>query len=253
MRISIAPYLPIIVQREDDEMAFENLCLLGLPQYVTLYVAGDWDEILLESNVFLRSYETYRLLLKLPVIEMNVENKAVHIKIDPDIISELPQKNQDTVKQQLFALLFAEHSKKIFAGANMDSSKILLSSDHTFEEINNYNPYGKITLLDLIDTYLPRLEQLKHYHNNRKLGVKNVSAFSAYYKNDEEYAKSLLSLAFDEYPGDVNDRTYLYTYDKKYKTFVEFRPGRNNVYHGMDISLEEAKRKSPDIVKKYHK
>lgn len=253
MRISMAPYLPIIVHRKDDETTFENLCLLDLPQYVTLYVAGDWNEFLLESNIIPNSYETYRLLLKLPVIELNAGNKAVHLKINPDIISKLPQKSKDTVKQQLFALLFAEDSKKIFAGANMDSAKIMLSSDHTCEEIINYNPYGKITLLDLIDTYLPRLEQLKHYHNNRKVGLKNISAFSAYDKNDEEYAKGLLLSAFIEHPGDVDDRTYLYTYDKKYKTFVEFRPGRNKVYHGMDISLEDAKRKSPDIVKKYHK
>lgn len=68
--------------------------------------------------------------------------------------------------------------------------------------------------------------------------------------------KDMRNLFFNEhedYGGDVDDRTYLYTYDKKYKTFVQFRPNRNNEYHGMDISLEQAKRKAPEIVRKYHR
>ncbi len=50
MRISIAPYLPIILNQEENSLAFENLSLLDLPQYVTLYVNRDWNEILLDSN-----------------------------------------------------------------------------------------------------------------------------------------------------------------------------------------------------------
>ncbi len=253
MRISLAPYLPLILHQEENVVAFENLSLLDLPHYVTLYVVGDWNEILLDSNIFTTSYESYRLLLALPVIEVGAINKDLYLEVNPDILSGLYQESRGATKQQLYALLSAESSKKIFAGARDATKKIIVSSDHASAEIINFNPYGQNTLLLLIDSFLPRLDQLKHYHTNRKAGPKDISAFSAYDKNDEDYAKYLLSIAFAEHPGDVDDRTYLYTYDKKYKTFVEFRPGRNNVYHGMDISLEEAKRKSPYIVKKYHK
>lgn len=253
MRISLAPYLPIILNQEENSLPFENLSLLDLPHYVTLYVVGDWNEILLESNIFETSYETYRLLLALPIVEVGADSKALYLKVDPDIISRLLPESIDATKHQLYALLVTEASKKIFAGVDEDIEKITVSSDHGLVDIINFNPYGKKTLLCLIDGFLPRLEQLKHYHIERKSGHKDISAFSAYDRNDEDYAKHLLSVAFAEYPGDVDDRTYLYTYDKKYKTFVEFRPGRNNVYHGMDISLEDAKRKSPYIVKKYHK
>ncbi len=253
MRISVAPYLPIILKQDMNTLAFENLCLLELPQYVTLYVNGDWNDILLDSNILNVSYETYRLLLELSVVAVVADKKALQLKVVPDVVSRLDQESRDATKQQLYALLLAESSKKIFAGARENIEKVIVSSDHSFTDVDNYNPYGKETLLHFIDRYLPRLEQLKHYHNERKSGHKGISAFSAYDKNDENYAKHLLMVAFAEHPGDVTDRTYLYTYDKKNRTFVEFRPGRNNVYHGMDISLEDAKRKSPFIVSKYHK
>ncbi len=253
MRISLAPYLPIILNQEENSLAFENLSLLDLPPYVTLYVAGDWNEILLDSNILKTSYETYRLMLELSVVEITPDKKASFLNVVPDIISELNQDSRDATKQQLYALLLVESSKKIFAGLRDNVEKVMVSSDHISTDIFNYNPYGKETLLQFIDTYVPRLEQLKHYRNGRKTGHKDISAFSAYDKNDEDYANHLLLLAFAEHPGDINDRTYLYTYDKKNKTFVEFRPGRNNIYHGMDISLEDAKRKSPFIVSKYHK
>ncbi|MDE6130611.1 MAG: hypothetical protein K2F74_03365 [Muribaculaceae bacterium] len=101
-------------------------------------------------------------------------------------------------------------------------------------------------------TYAPRLNQLKHSHEGRKAGDKDVSPFSAYDKYDESYARKLLKQAYEDYPDDIDDNTYLYTYDAKNKTFVEFRPDRNNEYHGMDISKEVARRKCPEIMKLYH-
>lgn len=253
MRISIAPYLPIVLHGDANDVGFNNLSLFDLPHYVTLVIAGNWDDILLNSNVLHTSYEMFRLLLELPVVEVSPDKKASYIKVDPDILCKLGKEDKESVRRQLFALFCDADSKRIFAGANDDAKSIFVTSDHKSQEIVNFNPYGDKPLIGLIDTYIPRLEQLKHYHNDRKIGTKDVAPFSAYDKNDEDYAEKLLLTAFVDHQGDVDDRTYLYTYDKKYKTFVQFRPGRNGIYHGMDINLEDARKKSPDTVRKFHK
>lgn len=254
MRISVAPYMPILLHHNAENVAFDNLSLLDLPPYVTIYVEGKWDEILLESDLIEDSYETFRLLLELPVVEVQREKKASYIKVEPNFIVHLPEENRDSVRQQLYALFSIENSKQIFAGAKENTETLTVSSDRESVSILNFNPYNNgSSLLDLILEFVPKLQQLKHYNKDRKEGAKNISAFSAYDKNDEDYANRLLLTAFIEHSGDVDDRTYLYTYDKKNKTFVEFRPGRNKVYHGMNISLEDAKKKAPDIVRKYHK
>ncbi len=253
MKISLAPYMPILLDCSSNELAFLNLCLFALPNFVTLYVVGRWDELLMESEEVMSSYETFRLMLELPVVEVSAIKKARYIKVIPDVFIGLSQKNRDAIWQQLYALTGLNDSKRIFAGVNESIDILKILSDHKETAIMHFNPYQDISILDLLKSHMPRLEQLKHSHESKKMGDKIISAFSAFDRNDDEYAQKLLRTAYIEHPGNIDDRTYLYTYDKRNKTFVEFRPGRNNVYHGMDISVEEARKKSPYIVRKYHK
>lgn len=253
MKVALAPYLPIILKGDMDNMAFRNLCLFDLPRFVIVIVPCKWDVLLSNSKILTESYETYRLLMELHVEEIEQENKAKYIHLSPDILPEFPEDERDAVRQQLFALSLMYDSRRIFAGSESDIEWFEVSTDHKSIGIVNYNPYTSKSIIELIESYTPKLEQLKHSHEGRSVGNKDISPFSAYNKYDDSYAKQLLMAAFLDHPADVDDRTYLYTYDKKNKTFVEFRPGRNNVYHGMDIGLERARKMAPDIVRKYHK
>ncbi|MDE6290345.1 MAG: hypothetical protein K2M16_02325 [Muribaculaceae bacterium] len=253
MKVSLAPYMPIILDYSSYEEAFRNLCLFNLPNYVTLYVPGKWDEQLVESNDIMASYEMFRLLLELPVVEVPPNDKSAYIKVIPAVLENMSNQDRNSVCRQLYALMSVADSRRIFAGVDSHTDCLEILSDKRTAVIGHFNPFEEITLLSLLESFIPRLEQLKHFHENRRVGNKAVAAFSAYDRNDESYAKKLLMTAFTDHEGDVDDRTYLYTYDKKNKTFVEFRPGRNNVYHGMDISLEEARKKAPLIVRKFHK
>lgn len=253
MKVSLAPYMPVILDSISYEREFHNLSIYNLPGYVSVYVVGNWDELLMESADIRSSYEKYRLLIGLSVVEISPTNKARYIKVNPDVFSDILEKDKEVACQQLYALMNVSDSRRIFAGADDDAGSLEVTYDHRTEIINNFNPFGGSSLLNLLDSFVPRLEQLKHFHTERNVGPKQISAFSAYDRNDESYAKRLLMIAFVDHDGDIDDRTFLYTYDKKNKTFVEFRPGRNNVYHGMDISLEDARKKAPDIVRKFHK
>ena len=253
MKVSLAPYMPIILDYSSYEVAFHNLCLFDLPNYVTFYVLGKWDEQLVESDDIMSSYEMYRLMLELPVEEVSPNDRATRLKVIPDVLKNMSKQDRDSVCLQLYALMCVPDSRRIFAGVDSHTDCLEILSDERTAVIRHFDPFGKVTLLSLLESFIPRLEQLKHFHANRRVGNKAVAAFSAYDRNDESYAKRLLMTAFTDHEGDVDDRTYLYTYDKRNKTFVEFRPGRNNVYHGMDISLEEARKKAPLIVRKFHK
>lgn len=253
MKVSLAPYIPIVRDCLSYEREFRNLSLYNLPDYVSLYIVGKWDELLMGSADIMSSYEIFRLLIGLPVVEISSVDKAKYIKVTPEVFSDKLEMDKETTCQQLYALMNVSDSRRIFAGADDDGGYLAITSDHRMEIISNFNPFGDSTLLNLLDSYFPKLEQLKHFHENRRVGNKDVAAFSAYDRNDESYAKRLLMTAYTDHEGDVDDRTYLYTYDKKNKTFVEFRPGRNNLYHGMDISVEEARKKAPLIVRKFHK
>ena len=254
MKIVLAPHIPILTHGSLYDKAFINLCLdKKLPGYILILVPEKWAEVLAGSQAVASSYELFKLLLELPVIEIRPVRKANYINLNPDILSEYKEEETKIAKQQLFALSSYLDAKRIYAGSHYPTGIVNLSYDNVTVPFINFNPYGLTNLIDLLNTFTPKLEQLKHYQKARRERGKVISPFSAYEKQDETYAQSLLQKAYEDYNGDVDDRTYLYTWDKKNKTFVQFRPDRNNVYHGMDIDLKTAKEKAPDIVRKYHK
>lgn len=252
MKIAVAPHLPIIANGCNGNNEFERLSLFDLPTGVTIYVPENWCEFLTQCPGIARDYELFSWLLELPVQEVIHVKKANYIKLNPDVLADCNDMERDTAKQQLYAVYLHKDAKRIYAGIASPVEDFILSSDKCQATIINFNPQTALSLKEKIDSYAPKLNQLKHYQEKRMDGNKEVSPFSAYDKYNEDYARQLLRKAYEEYPGDVDDDTFLYTYDTKFKTFVEFRRNRNKEYHGMDISKEVARKKCPDIVKLYH-
>lgn len=253
MRISICPLLSIVKSGGPHSAAFNNLTLADLPRMVTVYVSANWLEIISMNPNITSSAELYRLLLRLPIEYVMDNPESRNIDTSPDVIASLDSSERDEVRNQLCAMVENGDSKRIFAGAPIGSTGFHILLGKYVWPATNFDPYGDVTLLKYLDSLRPVLVQLKHGQEGRKIGNKEISPFSAYDKRDESYANKLLQTAFDDYPGDVDDRTYLYTYDRYHKTFVEFRPGRNRTYHGMDIDIDTARRKAPEIVRKFNK
>ncbi len=253
MRIVLAPYMPLILEAEDNIEGFLNLCLHDLPSGIILIVPDKWEEIISRNSFIAGSYELFSLLLQLPVVELSHSNKAAYIRVNPDILNKMEDSSRETVRQQLYALSQYDDARRVFAGSEQPVNIFTVSYDRHSVVIDNYSPRGIKSFIDYYNSLRPRLEQLKHFQRTRRAGGEEISPFSAYDKGDETYANELLQKAFEEHQGDVNDRTYLYTYDRKNKTYVQFRPGRNGVYHGMDIDTETARMKAPDLVHRYHR
>lgn len=252
MNIAIAPHIPIISNGSYGNKEFQNLSLFDLPTGVTLYVPEKWAEFLSECPGIVQNYDLFSWLLDLPVQEVIPDKKANYIKLDPDIMAGCNDLDRNIAQQQFYAIFLQKDTKRIYAGIESPIEEFSLLLDKGHAAVINFNPHTKLSLREKIESYMPKLNQLKHYQERRKAGNKDVSPFSAYDKYNEEYAKQLLKRAYEDHPGDINDDTYLYTYDAKFKTFVEFRPNRNNEYHGMDISKEVALQKCPYIMKIYH-
>ncbi|MDE6770542.1 MAG: hypothetical protein K2J78_12535, partial [Muribaculaceae bacterium] len=71
MKIALTPHMPIVAHGSINDNAFINLCLdRTLPGYVLILVPGKWEEILAYSPAVASSYELFKLLLELPVIEI---------------------------------------------------------------------------------------------------------------------------------------------------------------------------------------
>lgn len=253
MRISLAPFIKIISESNVDDKVFKNLSLTDLPSYVTLIVPKNWEKVLEENKSLTENWKMWSLIIKLPVEYFEETKKANYIKLIPDIIPLIhPDFLKDITRNQILSLVTEGKGKKIFSGIQDLDEKIEILIDKKPHQFLHFDPYGESDLRSYILSFEPKLDQLKHTCKERKVGGKIVSPFSALNDPDEHYAVELLQTAYKDYLGDVDDDTYLYTYDYKYKTFVEFRPSRNNSYHGMDIDYKAAKQKAPEIVKKFN-
>lgn len=253
MKIVLAPHMPILANGSRECATLHNLSLLSLPNYVTLIVPENWCQFLSECNGIASDYELFSMLLELPVQEVQNHKKAEYIKLNPDILSECDSADKETARQQLFAMWQLANTRRIYAGTKCPAVSFGVTVDGCVKPFIHHVADSKSDVKALIDSFEPKLVQLKHFKDGRKDGDKIISPFSAYDKNDDSYARRLLKQAYEEHLGDIDETTYLYTYDAKNKTFVQFRPDRGNTYHGMDIDIERARIEAPGIVRLYHK
>lgn len=236
-----------------ESLAFKNLSLFNIPHFVEIYVTPDWQEIISQNSSIQSNWEISRLIYSLDVQICKHNPRNRFLTLQPDISKGMTDKEKEQTLDQLFTLYHISDACRIFAGADSPVESIYITFDRRNETISNFNPYSQNTLKSFIEGLRPVLDQEKHTHEERQVGGKKVSAFSAYDKNDDSYARTLLQIAYEDHPGNVDDRTYLYTYDEKNDTFVEFRPDRNKRYHGRDIDMKTIAEKSPYIKKKFNK
>lgn len=106
-----------------------------------------------------------------------------------------------------------------------------------------------------VESTRPKLDQLKHKDFERVFGENPVSALTS--SNDLSYANELLQQAYDESKDIVDFPKYLFTYDAKNDTYVEFRHSGQGRYHGMDVKNDvndrEYQRMPSYIVDMYRK
>ena len=114
---------------------------------------------------------------------------------------------------------------------------------------------SKIDIAKDVESTRPKLDQLKHKDFERVFGEKPVSALTS--SNDLAYANELLQQAYDESKDIVDFPKYLFTYDKRNDTYVEFRHSGQGRYHGMDVKNDvndrEYQRMPSYIVDMYRK
>lgn len=252
MKIVIAPNMSLLAKAKIGSSEFDFLSLEDLPSYASILIPGNWYDFLLESHIA-DSYEMFSILLRITVDEFIPSKKSDYIKLLPDILDKCSESEKRVAKQQIYEMSFNRQGFKIYSYTDNVADTTDVYSDKHHAIIHHVRPDRSTTIAGFIRSLEPHLRQLKHDDTKYDVAGETVSPFSAYNRNDESYARRLLRQAYEDHNGEVDDRTYLYTYDSKNRTFVEFRPSRNNEYHGMDISLDSAKRKAPDIVRLYHK
>ena len=178
MNVTVAISMPIVANCSRDSIEFNNLSLLFLPRKVTILVYGKWDELITNCEAITSDYELFSLLLELPVTEVSFSKKAPYIKLDPDILEPCDTEEKEISKQQLYALSLYEDSRRIFAGTSSPAKSFEIIYDKNSIRAIHLNPYKEENLLQLIDSFEPRLVQLKHFHEARKDGNRDVSAFT---------------------------------------------------------------------------
>ncbi|MDE7470109.1 MAG: hypothetical protein K2M57_01525 [Paramuribaculum sp.] len=254
MKIAVAPHMPVVAEatRYDRRLASLDLPALSRQNNVSFLVPENWVYVLAGNSDIASDYELFSLLLELPVVPVSSARIAAHLRLDPDILDGCPDEVKNVAELQLFAMGSLSDCRRIYAGTAYPADKFEVVSGRLSVGMMHFRPGCGGGLKALVDSFEPVLDQQKHYHEARQEGGREVSAFSAYDKNDESYARWLLHQAYEDYDGDIDDRTYLYTYDAKYKTFVEFRPDRGNKYHGRDIDIDYARREAADVVKRFN-
>lgn len=181
--------------------------------------------------------------------------KSNYLKSNPHLIPW-----DATTDNQTKGLLYFLHIKRTEKSTVFISSVSRVpSSDKEIETIVDHRSQIHHLLVredSSFDSFMqslrPVLNQLKHTHVARMGAMGHVSPFSAYDKYDKTYAEWLLQQAYNDYNGSEDEPKYLYTFDKRNKTFVQFRSDRRREYHGMDFDKEKLPDEFKYLIEKYH-
>lgn len=196
MKIVIAPHIYSSSDKGIENTILYQLVMTKLPSYVSILVPISWEEYLANHPIIASSYELFSLLLDLSVEKFSIDRKAEFIKLQPDILGDCDNLEQIPAKQHIFALCKYDDCKRLYSYVNADTIEVNVSIDRKMKSILHFNPeVSKMDLSMYIQSFSPVLNQLKHDTVSRQYGDKYISAFSAYDRNDERYAKSLLQRA----------------------------------------------------------
>lgn len=251
MKYVTAIDIPLIVDNVTCVDVVTDIFSSGFSASVSLLDNSDLLEKLIDLNI---DYDLWRLVEQV-VVPVETSPKSRYLKSVPSLAS-LDSSESDQTKGILFALhLESYHHPTIYVASvprvKMDCKEIETIVDHK-SRFHFVLVRDRITFDGFIKSIQPRLNQLKHSHVAKMGPMGYVSSFSAYDKNNTSYAERLLIQAYDDYLGPDIEPKYIYTFDKKNQTFVQFRSDRNLEYHGMDISKDKLPTEFKFLIEKYH-
>lgn len=166
-------------------------------------------------------------------------NKAKHTISSPTLTkSAFPSDLNDEITVQVDTLHNSVNTLFLISSVRRDNStdKLRTERDHKEKEHKTLTYDAGSALSDFIESTKPVLDQLKHVATGYYKGGKYVSPFSSYDPRNEQPAIDLLARAYNDYCGNDIDPKYLYTWDSKHNTYVQFRRSAEGTYHGMDYS-----------------
>lgn len=181
--------------------------------------------------------------------------KSNYLKSNPALISA--DKTIDSYTKDLLYILHIKRTENstVFISAvprvQPDDKEIETIIDHR-SQIHHLLVRDNVSFDSFMQSLRPVLNQQKHIHVARMGSMGHVSPFSAYDKYDKTYAEDLLQQAYNDYNGNEDEPKYLYTFDKRNKTFVQFRNDRQREYHGMDFDKEKLPEEFKYLIEKYH-
>lgn len=211
----------------------------------------DLLDILDKSDI---GYELRRLVANV-FVAIALHSKATYLRSNPALIS--PNVKIDGLTKGLLYTLHIKRTENstVFISAvprvQSGDKEIETIVDHR-SQIHHLLVRDNISFDSFMRSLRPVLNQHKHTHVARMGAMGHVSPFSAYDKYDKTYAEALLQQAYNDYNGSEDEPKYLYTFDKRNKTFVQFRSDRQREYHGMDFDKEKLPEEFKYLIEKYH-
>ncbi|GEM_PF-1561771 len=195
-----------------------------------------------------------KLIAQIQTIDYPDNPKALHLKTSPDIIMNIADKEQRMeTSYQLEALFEEQNPKKIhvltpYRVTGYDGY-VDIVKDKKINRRICVTDAGEAVIGTCVASLSPKLNQAKHHGVKYSIGKRKVaSTFTAWDKNDESYARWLLSDAFDHFTGNELPAKELYAWDYRNKLFVRFMHSGNNEYHGHDYPENDV----PDDVKRVY-
>jgi len=198
-----------------------------------------------------------KILSEIEIAKYNDEIAQIAVKPNIDDVNLNPEEGKE-IKNQLITLHGLTNDIRLYV---IETKRIDLPTPNLTTTIDGVDVNHHLICVDKskdVDSYLdkntPTLNQLKHHQFNHVLGGKSVSKFSAYDKNDETDAISLLKKSYDDYQGEIDPLSppkHLFTWDSKHKCYVCFHNSEKWEYHGHDVEITDSK--IPTYIKqKYH-
>lgn len=181
-----------------------------------------------------------KLIAQIQTIDYPDNPKALYLKTYPDIITDIAAEEQRTeTYYQLEALFEEQNPKKIHVLTPDRVTGVDGYVDIVKDKKKSRRIYvtdaGEAVIGTCVASLSPKLNQAKHHSVEHNIGKGKVaSPFTAWDKNDESYARQLLSDAFDHFTGNELPAKELYAWDYRNKLFVRFMHSGNNEYHGHD-------------------
>ena len=180
----------------------------------------------------------YSKLSKMSTVSYSSDAKAAYVKSSPDAVTGIDDDGQKAEVEYQIAYLYKRDGsvpRPVKMTQRINESEIVLTKDGKGTRKVYVCGTGSGDIQKRIASLQPVLNQAKHYQFERNLGKGKVaSTFSAYDKQNEEPARTLLREAYLLYSGEELPAKELWIKDEAHDCYVRFMHSGNNQYHGYD-------------------